>query len=836
MNLGENAIFTLPFKSGFLTIDMKISLNWLNQYLSHKISVNEAEEILTNVGLEVEGIELFESIKGGLQGVVIGEVMEKSKHPDADRLSVTKVDVGTGELLQIVCGAPNVDAGQKVVVATVGTVLYPGGGKLEIKKSKIRGVESQGMICAEDEIGIGTSHDGIMVLPADTKIGMPASDFFQIENDYSLELNITPNRPDATSHIGVARDVVAWQSLSNPEAKLIIPSIADLKKSGSRKVELVIENHEACPRYSGIVLENIKVGPSPQWLQNKLLAVGLRPINNVVDITNYVQFEFGHPLHAFDLDKIDGSKVVVKNLPSGTPFITLDQAERKLNDFDLMICSESKPMCIAGVFGGAESGVTDSTKAIFIESAYFHPSAVRKTAKSHGLHTDASFRFERGTDPNVTIRAAIRAAELVTEIAGGVVASEVLDVYPEEIPLNKVELTYTKISSLLGIQIPKDKIRSILVSLGIEIEKEEDEVLKLVVPAYKVDVTRDVDVIEEIIRIYGFNEIEIHEQLRGVFSGVHKPMNEKGKIIPFLVANGYFEVLTNSLLHSKYQEKLNGEVSSEVVRILNPISSELDILRNEFIYSGLEVVAHNLNHKATTIKIFEFGKIYRVHDGEVKTYRDHFAEGERLGIWLCGSNEREMWYKKEENLGFYHVKGVVESILTMLNIPHKTPEGYTHSYFKKAFAINTFKKSDKPLVVFGEVNNSLLKIMDIKQPVLYAEFDWDAVTQLIGKSYPAFSPLAKYPSVRRDLALVLDKHVEYQLLKDASFKTEKQLLQEVNIFDVYEGKGIPDGKKSYALSFIFQDKNKTLTDADIDKCMQKLMDQFRKEFNAEIRS
>lgn len=815
---------------------MKISLNWLNQYLSHKISVTEAEEILTNVGLEVEGVEEFESIKGGLKGVVIGEVKEKSKHPDADRLSVTKVDVGSGELLQIVCGAPNVDAGQKVIVATVGCTLYPGGEKLDIKKSKIRGVESQGMICAEDEIGIGTSHDGIMVLPEDTKVGMQAAEFFQIENDYTLELNITPNRPDATSHIGVARDVVAWQSLTNPTAKLLVPGLPDLKPSGTRTVDLVVENAEDCQRYSGIVMENINVGPSPQWLQNKLLAVGLRPINNVVDITNYVQFEFGHPLHAFDLDKVDGGKMLVKNVPAQTPFTTLDEVERKLNNDDLMICSASKPMCIAGVFGGRDSGVTESTKAIFIESAYFNPVAVRKTAKAHGLHTDASFRFERGTDPNITIRAALRAAELIAEIAGGKMSADVLDVYPNEIPLNKVRVSYQKIHSVLGIEIPHEKIKSILTSLGIEIEKEESGILDLVIPAYKVDVTRDVDVIEEIIRIYGFNEIEINQQLKAVFSGKHKPINHTLKITGQLVGNGFFEILTNSLLNSKYQQKLYGKVADDAVQIMNPISSELDILRNEFIYSGLEVVAHNLNHKAAQIKLFEFGHVYKQVQGEVETYRDHYQQHQRLGVWLCGLQQQENWHEKSEAANFYHIKGVVETVLTLLGIAHKSPEPYSNAAFKTAFAVMGFKKSERPLVIFGEVSQALLKIMEIKHPVFYAEFDWDVIVELISSNHSAFIPLAKYPSVRRDLALVLDKKVEYGLLKDASFKTEKQLLQEVNIFDVYEGKGIPEGKKSYALSFIFQDKNKTLTDADIDKCMQKLINQFKSEFNAEIRS
>lgn len=818
---------------------MKISLNWLNEYLSKKISSEQAEEILTSVGLEVEGVEIFESIKGGLRGVVIGEVKEKEKHPDADRLSVTKVDIGTGELLQIVCGAPNVAAGQKVVVATIGTTLYPGGEKLEIKKSKIRGVESQGMICAEDELGLGTSHDGIMVLPAETKIGMQASAYFQLENDYSLELNITPNRSDATSHIGVARDIVAYQNLKDSTAKLIYPQIKPIKKEADQSIQLVVENSNACPRYSGIVVTDLKVGSSPQWLQNKLLAIGLRPINNVVDVTNFVQFEFGHPLHAFDLEKIEGRKIVVKNVADQTSFVTLDGIERKLNADDLMICSATKPMCIAGVFGGIESGVTEKTTSVFIESAYFNPVSVRKTAKAHGLHTDASFRFERGTDPNITTTSAQRASQLLVEICGGKIASDVLDIYPNKIENKTVSLTYQKIESILGIGIPKLQIKNILLAVGIEIEKETNESLTLKIPAYKVDVTRDIDVIEEIIRIYGFNEIEIHPELKAVFTGIGTGNRNsyKKKIAEQLIGNGFFEILTNSLINSKYQEKLQGEVARNVIPILNPISSELDILRNEFIYSGLEVVAQNINHKATSVKIFEFGKTYRycesITDNE---FRNHYTEQQVLGAWLCGRVNKEAWYEKEKNTDFYDIRGIVETVLSLLVIPHDTPEKIEHPFFKNGFEVTSVKKNTQPLVIFGEVNSTLLKIMEIKYPVYYAEFNWDAVIEQIPFGYTSFNQLPKYPSVRRDLALVLDKTVEYQSLKESSFKTEKQFLQEVNIFDIYEGKGIPPTKKSYALSFIFRDKNRTLTDVEIDKCMQKLIDQFKKEFDADIRS
>jgi len=817
---------------------MKISLNWLNEYLSKKITVAEAEEILTNVGLEVEGIEVFESIKGGLAGVVIGEVKERSKHPDADRLSITKVDIGTGELLQIVCGAPNVDAGQKVVVATVGTTLYPGGEKLEIKKSKIRGVESQGMICAEDEIGLGTSHDGIMVLPTETKIGTPAAEYFKVENDFTLELNITPNRSDATSHIGVARDVVAFQSLHNPSVNIIYPTIPTINKEAEKPIEIIVEDTEACPRYSGITLSNIKVQASPQWLQNKLLAVGLRPINNVVDITNYVQFEFGHPLHAFDLDKVEGGKIIVKKVDAGTKFITLEGTERSLNTDDLMICSATRPMCIAGVFGGLNSGVTETTTSVFIESAYFNPGSVRKTARAHGLHTDASFRFERGTDPNITITAAKRAAQLMVEICGGKIASEILDSYPTPIKNQVLNVSYKKINSILGIEIEKEKVKSILTGVGIKIINDTNEMLELEIPAYKVDVTRDVDVIEEIIRIYGLNEIKINTTLKAVFTGKVKDTSTeyRKKIAHQLTANGYYEILTNSLLNSKYQIKLNGELKTNAVPVLNPISSELDILRNEFIYSGLEVVAHNLNHKVPSIKIFEIGNTYQFSADEVQEYRNHYTQQQVFGIWLCGATNNETWYQKTNLADSYSIKGVVETILSILNIPHKKAENSKSSTFKTCYTISGFKNAQLPLVTFGEVSSALLKIMDIKQPVYYAEFNWDVILKQLPKSFTSFTALPKYPAIRRDLALVIDKKTTYESLKEISFKTDKNLLQEVNIFDIYEGKGIPEGKISYALSFTFRDKNRTLTDTDIEKTMQKLMEQFKQEFNAEIRS
>lgn len=816
---------------------MKISLNWLNQYLSNKLSVEEAEIILTNVGLEVEDITKFESIKGGLKGLVIGEVIEKEKHTDADKLSVTKVDLGTGELFQIVCGAPNVAAGQKVVVATPGTTLYNGDEKFEIKKSKIRGVESNGMICAEDEIGIGQSHDGIIVLPSDTPIGTLASDYFKVESDYILEINITPNRPDATSHIGAARDIVAFQKIKDANATLLIPNIQKNELDNSKSsIKIEIENIDACPRYSGIVINNIEVKDSPQWLKNKIESVGLRSINNIVDITNYVQFEFGHPLHAFDLSKIKNQKLVIRSAKENEKLITLDDIERKLNSSDLMICDTEKPLCIAGVFGGKDSGVSLNTTSIFIESAYFNPVSIRKTSKLHGLKTDASFRFERGTDPNITIITAQRAAELIVQVAGGNLEC-LVDYYPIKIPNNIISFNILKSNKIIGVELRKDTVISILNGLGFKIISEENEILKLEVPAYKVDVTREIDVVEEIIRIYGLNEIPINENLSVSYTTKPKSNKIREKITNFLVNNNYYEILTNSLSYSAHEQKNNGSVKEDVVFVLNPISSELDILRNELIYSGLNVVNHNLNFKNKSISIFEFARTYHIDmSKESDQFRNNYFEKNKLGIWLCGDATSEAWYSKSDTVGFFHLKGIVSSILDLLSIPTLPIVEKEIPNFQNGFEIYGFKNKNKPMIQLGLVSSKIIKNHDIKLPVFYAEIDLEVLNDNFTTTFSNYKPIAKFPSVRRDLALVVDKNVKYEELKTLAFKTDKSILKEVSIFDVYEGKGIDPNKKSYALSFTFQDANKTLTDNEIEKVISKLIEQYEKQVQAEIRN
>lgn len=818
---------------------MKVSLNWINQYLRHPLPAEKAAEILTGVGLEVEGVEAFESVKGGMKGLVVGYVVEKEKHPDADRLSVTKVDVGTGELLQIVCGAPNVDKGQKVVVATVGTVLYPGGEKLEIKKSKIRGVESHGMICAEDEIGVGASHDGIIVLPADLAIGTPAADYFGVENDTVLELNITPNRSDAASHTGAARDMAAYQLLSSSDAGLVLPDVSQFTPGANASdIQVVVENTQACPRYSGLVIRGLQVKDSPAWLQNRLKAIGLKPINNVVDITNFVLHELGQPLHAFDADKISGNKIVVRNAAEGEKFTTLDGVERTLSAADLMICDAEKPMCIGGVFGGMHSGVSGTTTSVFLESAYFHPVSIRKTARRHGLHTDASFRFERGTDPNHTLRALYRAALLITEIAGGQVTSTVTDLYPQPISGPVIPFSLTRLKALAGQEIPADKVEIILHALDTGIHKISESEWELSIPTYKVDVLREVDVVEEIMRIYGYNEIIIHENLSGVMGAVNEQPDRpwRNRLAGILAANGLSEILTNSLSHSAHIQKTGILDAATLVTVENPISSELDILRPTLLFSGLEVVRHNLNHKVPDVKIFEFGKIYWKGDSGEKP-RDKYKEKNMLGIWLTGKNQPESWLEKPAPVDFYTLKGIVYTLFQTMRIPVNQPsKSADDPLFAEAFTLTGFRDRNRPLARWGSLRPALLKAMDIKQEVWYAEIDWELALASLPAKAPVYAEIPKFPAVRRDLALVLDKKVEYQSVRDWAFKVDKQILRDVSVFDVYEGKGIPEGKKSYAVSFRFQDNAKTLTDAEIDKVMDKLMKTYTEQLGAEIRS
>ena len=814
---------------------MKISYNWLKQYVKTDLAPEELGKLLTGCGLEVESIEKVETVKGGLQGMVIGEVITKEKHPDADKLSLTTVNIGTGELLNIVCGAPNVAAGQKVIVATIGAKLYPSTGEpFEIKKSKIRGAASEGMLCAEDEIGLGESHAGIMVLDADAQVGTPAKDYFKIEEDYTFEIGLTPNRADAASHVGVARDLVAvLNALSKDELQsLQIPDVRTFEvESTDSKIEVVVEDTEACPRYSGLTIRNVTVTESPDWLKNKLKAIGLRPINNIVDITNYVLHELGQPMHAFDADKIKGNKVIVKKLADKTKFKTLDEVERELSSEDLMICNADGGMCIAGVFGGIESGVTNATTSIFLESAYFNSTSVRKSSKRHGLKTDASFRFERGTDPNITVFALKRAALLIKEIAGGEVCSEIIDIYPKPIENFKVPFSFEKCDQLIGKHIDIELIKTILTSLDIEIEHEGHDAHLLSVPPFKVDVTREQDVIEEVLRIYGYNNIEIPTALNSSLSYAEKPDKEKvqNTVADFLSNNGFSETMCLSLTKEDYSTKLKSLNPEHNVKMLNPLSSDLNVLRQTLLFSGLESIAYNQNRKNADLKLYEFGKTYIAIKGEEKT---KYIETKHLSLFITGKKNDENWNAKAEAVNFYTLKGYVAAILERLGIDVKLNE--THS---EAFSHGlSFTWNKKTIVELGSVAKPILKTMDIKQEVFVADFNWDIVLEAVKKNKAImYTEVPKFPEVRRDLALLIDKAVKFEQLEQLAFQAEKGLLKNVNLFDVYEGDKLPEGKKSYALSFTLLDENATLTDKQIEKIMEKLMKTYQEKAGAEIR-
>jgi phenylalanyl-tRNA synthetase beta chain len=815
---------------------MNISFNWLKQFIDIPVSAEETAQLLTDIGLEVDGVERVESVKGGLQGLVIGEVLKKEKHPDADRLSVTEVNVGN-EVLQIVCGASNVAAGQKVVVATDGTTIYPTNGEpFKIKKSKIRGVESNGMICAEDEIGLGTNHDGIMVLDANAKVGSLAKDYFNMEEDYRFEIGLTPNRADAMSHLGVARDLLAVM-----KHKKIVSQSATLNtkhqtlnnnsQTPNTKLTVEVKNSEACPRYCGITIENVEVKESPDWLKNKLRSIGASPINNVVDVTNYVLHALGQPLHAFDLDKITSEKVVVKTCAENTAFVTLDEQERKLSSSDLMICNGDEPMCMAGVFGGLHSGVSASTKNIFLESAYFNPTFVRKTAKRHGLNTDASFRFERGIDPNITVDALNYAAQLIAEVSGGTVTGEVVDIYPNKIENFNVKFRLSQLRKISGIDISEQDVKNILSSLEINIVSQEDDVMELDVPAYRVDVHREVDVIEDIIRIYGLNEVPVPEKVNASLSFAEKPSKTEIEniIADTLVANGFSEAMSNSLASSKHIELKGHAFKSEHnVGILNPLSSDLDVLRQTILFNALEAVAHNQNRKVEDVKLFEFGNVYA-------KYAEKYVETQQLCIVLSGNRHVERWNTPSKEVSFFTLKGVVELILNKLginkNVAYKAVE--QGGIFSEGLSIEIAKKK---VVQLGVVNADLLKAFDVKKDVYYAEFNWDVVFELLSMNKVKYTPVSKYPAVRRDLSLLLDSTTTFEQLQTIARKCDNKLLKEIDLFDVYEGKNLEQGKKSYALSFILQDETQTLTDKVIDNVMQKIQSAYEKELGAKLRS
>ncbi len=802
---------------------MKISHSWLKQYIDLNEPIDELSELLTQSGLEVEGVEKFEVVEGGLRGVVIGEVLSCEKHPNADKLSVTTVDIGGEVPSPIVCGAPNVAKGQKVIIATVNSTLYPAGGEpFKIKKAKIRGEVSQGMICAEDEIGLGKGHDGIMVLDTELPNGTPAAEYFDLSDDHVFEIGLTPNRADGASHYGVSRDLKA---LLNRDTKLVIPSLGDLPNA--YPLEIVVENEQACPRYSGIVLKNVNVGESPDWLKQHLLAIGLAPINNVVDITNYLCHGLGQPMHAFDLKAITGNKIVVKTDNGGKKFTTLDDKERELLENDLMICNAEEGMCIAGVFGGSKSGVTNDTTSIFLESAYFSPDYVRKTSLSHSLKTDASFRYERGTDPNITVDAMKIAVKYLQEITGAEIASGIYDLYPKQIEDFIVPVKYKHVDRLIGKRIDKDRIKNILTMLDIKLEDENEQGFTAVVPPYRVDVTREADVIEEILRIYGFNNIEIDDNNGAEYLSdfEERDTNKLRKYISqVLVGSGYMEIMTNSLTNPSYAANTDGFDSTEDVVVLNKLSEELGVMRQSLIFGGLESIAYNINRKYSDLRFFELGNLY-YKKGE------KYVQKQQLVLFLTGNQYEENWITDNTEVGFHDLATAANKVLTQFNYREFSSVPTALPYFSYGLDYQT---NGKTICSLGKLAKPVVKQAGIKQDVYFACFDWDTMVKKY-QNIISYEPIAKFPEVRRDLSLVVDQSVTFDNIKKLSFQTERKLLKRINVFSVYEGDKIETGKKSYAISFILQDTSKTLADKQIDKVMNSLIRTFEEKIQAIIR-
>ena len=820
---------------------MNISYNWLKDYLDFDLQPDEVAAALTSIGLETGGVEEVQTIKGGLEGLVIGEVLTCEEHPNSDHLHITTVNVGGAEPLQIVCGAPNVAAGQKVVVAVNGTKLYDGDECFTIKRSKIRGVESNGMICAEDEIGIGTDHAGIIVLPADAVVGTPAKEYYNVKSDYVLEVDITPNRVDATSHFGVARDLAAYLKQNGKPANLKRPSVDAFKIDDEvPAIEVVVENKEACLRYSGITIKNVTVKESPEWLQNRLKVIGLRPINNVVDITNYILHGVGQPLHSFDADKIKGNKVVVRSATEGAKFVTLDGVERTLTDRDLMICNVEEPMCIAGVFGGLDSGVTEQTKNVFLESATFHPTWIRKTARRFGLNTDASFRYERGLDPNQTVEVMKRAALLIQEVAGGTITGAIQDIYPVPVAPYRVELTYDKVNTLIGKVIPVETVKSILESLEMKIVSETAEGVVIDVPVYRIDVQRDVDVIEDILRIYGYNNVEFSDNVKSNLS-YQTPTDRSYKlqnlISEQLCGCGFNEILNNSLTRSAYYDNLSTYPVSHCVMLMNPLSADLNCMRQTLLFGGLESVEHNAKRKNGNIRFFEFGNCYDYnidHKKEGETLAE-FSEDYRLGLWVSGSRVDNNWAHPNEKSSVYELKAYVENILVRLgvNLQKVIFGNLANDIYSAGLSITT--SSGRQLGTMGIVSPKICKELDIETDVYYAELSWTLLMKEIKKSKVTFSEISKFPAVKRDLALLLEKNVQFAEIEKIATESERKLLKDVALFDVYEGKNLPAGKKSYAVSFYLQDEGKTLNDKQIDAIMKKIQTNLEQKLGAQLR-
>ena len=820
---------------------MNISYKWLKEYVDFDLTPQEVCDALTSGGLEVDALEEVQTIKGGLKGLYVGKVLTCEMHPNSDHLHVTTVDLGRETPSQIVCGAPNVAAGQKVIVADIGCVLYDGDNEFTIKKSKLRGVDSYGMICAEDEIGVGNSHDGIIVLPEDAPIGMPAAEYYHLESDWLIEVDITANRADALSHWGVARDLYAWLLQNGYKTSLHRPDCSDfVVDNEDLPIEVTIDNNEACKRYACVSITGCDVKESPEWLQNKLRTIGLRPINNIVDITNYVMMAYGQPLHCFDADMIDGKHIIVKTLNDGTPFVTLDGEEHKLSDKDLAICNVNDAMCIAGVFGGKGSGTYDTTSNVVLESAYFHPTWIRKSARRHGLSTDASFRFERGIDPNGIIYALKQAAILCKQLAGGKISMNIKDVYPNPIEDFKVSLKYDYVNSLIGKEIPASTVKSIVTSLEMKIDSENEEGLELSVPPYRVDVQRPCDVVEDILRIYGYNNVEIPTQLKSslVIKGFedkkHKLENLVGEQ---LVGEGYNEILNNSLTKGSYYDNLNNYHEDNLVKIMNPLSSDLNVMRETLLFGGLETVAYNANRKNPDLRLFEFGNVYiynpenKNEDNPMQAYK----EEKHLALWVSGKRVSGCWAHPDEDSSFFEIKAAVINFFRRIGLSLASVDmsDGNNNIFNKSISIKN--KGGKLLAEMGVLSNTLLKKTGITSPVYYADINWTAVMKQVRKNSVSFKEISKYPAVSRDLALLLDKQVEFAQIEAIAYKTERKYLKSVELFDVYEGKNLPEGKKSYAVNFILQDEQKTLTDKQIEAIMNKLIANIKKELNAELR-
>ncbi|MBF4983682.1 phenylalanine--tRNA ligase subunit beta [Nonlabens mediterrranea] len=807
---------------------MKVSYNWIRQFITVPESIEDHAALLTSLGLEVEGVEKFESVKGGLQGIVVGHVLECVKHPNADKLKLTKVNIGS-ETVQIVCGAPNVAAGQKVPVATIGTTLYTESGEAwKIKKGKIRGEESHGMICAEDELNIGTSHDGIMVLDENLEPGTLFSDVINIENDYTIEIGLTPNRSDAMSHLGVARDLRAGLAIDGDLLEFITPSVSSFHVDNrSHRVDIEIEKSELAPRYCGVTLTGLTIKDSPEWIQNRLKAIGIVPKNNVVDITNYVMHELGQPLHAFDLATIEGNKIVVKTLPAGTTFTTLDEVEHELHEEDLMICDSVKPLCIAGVYGGLNSGVKKGTNSIFLESAYFNPVSVRKTAKRHGFNTDASFRFERGIDPNITEYALKRAALLILESAGGEISSDITDVYPQKIEDQQVFLPFSKVNSLIGQEIPKEEIKSILRTLDINVNNVTETGLGLTIPAYRNDVTRPADVIEEILRVYGYDRIGTSDKLNASIAKTSRLDNHKLQdlVAQQLAGQGFYEMMANSLTSDKHHTLTDQISPKNEVRMLNPLSSDLSVMRQSLIYGALEAVSHNINRRQENLRLFEFGNTYHQYQER------QFTEQKHLSLITTGAIHEQSWNHPSRKADFFYIKGAVLSALKRLGITSINEKPTKMDFLSEGISLNSGVK----IADLGVVKKKICKSFEIDATVHYANIYWDEVLKLVKEERKTVTTIPKFPAVKRDLALLVNDETSFKELHNIALQTEKKLLKEVQLFDVYEGKNLAKGKKSYALSFLLQDEVKTLTDKQIDKAMQKIQQQLEKQAGVELR-